>query len=514
MAAGPDADPLEPAAERWQVSSPAQGAPAQGEAALLGPTGRLIHEPAAPATVVSKEARRSYAHLYSAMAVTDSALVLVALWLAYRIRFPDAGLHLDFLLVMVLAPVLTLAIFGGFRLYSVHQFAPAEEFRRVVLAISLTITAIVMFSFWSKASLARAWVFYSWILSLALVLASRQLWRAQVRKVRARGGLMLRTLVVGTNDEAERLVDVMRSDALGFAPIGFVATDRAFARPGALPVVGHMRELRELIREQAADCVFVASSAIRAEDMRQVSKTVRLEDVEVRVTANLPEVLSSRLSVQPVGGLMTLSLKPARLSGPQAAAKRTFDLVVSVLALVVTAPLWAAIAAAIKLTSRGPVLYRQERVGQRGRPFTVLKFRTMVVGADLLLDKLRERNEASGPLFKLKDDPRVTKVGRWLRTWSLDELPQLLNVVKGEMSLVGPRPPLPAEVSAYEEWQLDRLEVPPGITGLWQVSGRSLLSFEDYVRLDLFYIENWSLTYDLYILARTVGVLVSRKGAY
>ena len=153
-------------------------------------------------------------------------------------------------------------------------------------------------------------------------------------------------------------------------------------------------------------------------------------------------------------------------------------------------------------------------MGQHGRPFTLLKFRTMVHGADQMVDLLRERNEADGPLFKLRDDPRVTRVGRWLRRWSLDELPQLLNVLKGDMSLVGPRPPLPDEVRQYEEWHFDRLQVRPGITGLWQIKGRSDVSFNEYVTLDLFYIENWSLAYDLYIVLHTLRAVFSRRGAY
>jgi lipopolysaccharide/colanic/teichoic acid biosynthesis glycosyltransferase len=160
------------------------------------------------------------------------------------------------------------------------------------------------------------------------------------------------------------------------------------------------------------------------------------------------------------------------------------------------------------------VLYRQERIGQRGQPFTILKFRTMVHGADAMVDAVRSLNEADGPLFKVRLDPRVTRFGRWLRRFSLDELPQLLNVIRGNMTLVGPRPPLPTEVQFYEPRHLERLEVPPGITGLWQVSGRSDLSFEEYVRLDLFYIENWSLAFDLFILAKTVPRLLRGAGAY
>jgi exopolysaccharide biosynthesis polyprenyl glycosylphosphotransferase len=243
-------------------------------------------------------------------------------------------------------------------------------------------------------------------------------------------------------------------------------------------------------------------------------KARRLEDVEVRFTANLPTVLSSRLAPQTIGGVMTLSVNVLQLTRFQAAAKRACDVLVAGLGLLLLAPLLLAVALAVKLSSRGPVVFRQERIGLRGRPFTLLKFRTMVEGADRMLDTLREQNEADGPLFKLRSDPRITRVGHFLRRYSLDELPQLVNVLKGEMSLVGPRPPLASEVELYEEWQLDRLEVRPGITGLWQVSGRSELSFEEYVRLDLFYVENWSIAYDLFILSKTIPLLVSAKGAY
>jgi exopolysaccharide biosynthesis polyprenyl glycosylphosphotransferase len=232
------------------------------------------------------------------------------------------------------------------------------------------------------------------------------------------------------------------------------------------------------------------------------------------VTANIPELLSTRIMVQPVAGVMALSLMPIRLSGGQSVLKRTFDLVVGGLAAVVLLPLFLLIALTIAATSRGPVIYRQERVGRRGQRFPMYKFRTMVMGADAMVDQLRPQNQAGGPLFKIRDDPRVTGIGRWIRRWSLDELPQLWNVLRGDMSLVGPRPPLPEEVKAYRDWHLDRLEVRPGLTGLWQVSGRSDLSFDDYVRLDLFYIENWSLAYDLFIIAKTVPVLLTSRGAY
>jgi exopolysaccharide biosynthesis polyprenyl glycosylphosphotransferase len=306
----------------------------------------------------------------------------------------------------------------------------------------------------------------------------------------------------------------MSRPAFGFQAIGMVTTTSAPASSSQLPVMGSVGDLRELIRETGAECVFVASSAMSPEEMGHVAKAVRLEGVEVRITATMPEVLASRLTVQPLGGLTALSLRPVRLTGTQVIAKRAFDLTVAGLGTLLLSPIFLAIAAAIKITTPGPVFFRQRRVGHRGRPFTILKFRTMQVGAEQLIDELRERHGVENLMFKLKDDPRVTAVGRFLRKLSMDELPQLINVVKGDMSLVGPRPPLPEEVTRYADWQFDRLEVPPGITGLWQVSGRSELSFDDCVRLDLFYIENWSIAYDLYIVAKTLPALISSRGAY
>src|SRR5439155_13549279 len=199
--------------------------------------------------------------------------------------------------------------------------------------------------------------------------------------------------------------------------------------------------------------ICVASSATSSEEMGYVAKAVRLEGVEVRVTATLPEVLSSRLSVQPLGGVTALSLRPVRLTGTQVLGKRAFDLAVSSIGLTILSPLLVLIAAFVKMSSPGPVLYRQRRVGLRGRPFTMLKFRTMAQGSDAMVEDLRAAHGVENLMFKLREDPRVTRAGRILRRFSLDELPQLLNVVRGNMSLVGPRPPLPEEVTRYEDWQ-------------------------------------------------------------
>ncbi len=458
-------------------------------------------------------ARAQYRWLYRLVALTDVAAIAVGLVVAHWIRYGLAVPRGDFLTLLVGSPLVVGSVFTAFGLYHAHRFTPAEEFRRIILAVTVSLIGLVTFSFWSMASLSRSWLALSWALGVCLALAFRRVWHAWVFRARTRGRFLFPTLIVGTNVEAMHLETAMQHPRFGFSSLGLVATEDSPEARGAA-VLGGIDDLRDLIRSTGAECVFVAASALSSIEIAHVAKAVRLEGVEVRVTATLPEMLASRLTVQPIGGMMALSLKPVRLSGTQAAVKRAFDLAVSSVGLVVLSPVILGIALAVRVTSPGPVLYRQDRVGQRGRPFTMLKFRTMRDGADTMVAELRLKHGMNDLMFKLQDDPRVTTVGRLLRRTSLDELPQLLNVVRGEMSLVGPRPPLPQEVSEYEDWQFDRLEVPPGVTGLWQVSGRSDLSFDECVRLDLFYIENWSLAYDLYIVAKTAPVLVSRRGAY
>lgn len=461
----------------------------------------------------TRSARDQYRSLYRLVAVTDVAAIALGLLAAHWIRSGLGAPRGEFALLLLGSPLAVLATYTAFGLYHAHRFTPAEEFRRIILAVTVAVIGLVTFSFWSSASLARSWLALSWLFGVLLALASRRVWHAWVFRARSRGRFLFPTLVLGTNVEAMHLEAAMQHPRFGLSSLGLVSTEHSPPARG-VAVLGGIDDLRDLIRDTGAECVFVAASALSPAEIAHVARAVRLESVEVRVTATLPEMLASRLTVQPIGGMMALSLKPVRLSGTQAALKRAFDLGVSSLGLLVLAPAMLAIAAAVHVTSPGPVFYRQERVGQRGRPFTILKFRTMLDGADAMVDELRLRHGMNDLMFKLRDDPRVTRVGRFLRRFSLDELPQLINIARGEMSLVGPRPPLPEEVAVYEDWQFDRLEAPPGVTGLWQVSGRSELSFDECVRLDLFYIENWSLAYDLYIVAKTLPVLVTRRGAY
>ncbi len=412
-----------------------------------------------------------------------------------------------------IAPLLWVAVFHTFNLYSQQHLSALEEFRRIISAVSVGLVLVVMASFWSNSSFSRIWVGLTWIFALLGELGLRRGWRWYQDKLKTDGQLSYRTLIVGATDEASRLAEILDVPGSGFTPLGHVHYAQSSSNSNSLPILGDIGNLRDLIREHAAECLFVASAALRVEDMNEVTRLARQEAVEVRVAANLPQTLTSRLALQQVGPAIAVSLKPVRLTGLQAALKRIFDLLVASVVLLATLPLWVMIAAAIRLTSRGPIFFRQSRVTKGGCIFTMYKFRTMrqnpgsAVGGQPSI-------ELTKPFFKLADDPRVTRVGHLIRRLSLDELPQLLNVIKGDMSLVGPRPLPLDQVAANLELLEPRHEVLAGVTGWWQINGRSHVTPEEALRLDLFYIENWSLTLDLFIVGKTLGAILSGNGAY
>jgi exopolysaccharide biosynthesis polyprenyl glycosylphosphotransferase len=453
------------------------------------------------------DALRRYRAISRGLALTDALCIVVALLVSYQVRYSMRPMPAAELAIVLAAPLLWVGVFQAFNLYAVQYLAPAEEFRRVIGATSLGIVLVVMASYWSKSSFPRSWIGLTWLLALLLELATRQAWERYQGRLKRDGRLALRTLIVGTSTEATRLAEILKAPASGYTPLGYVRASDVALPANSLSLVGDIDHLRELIREHGADCLFVASTSIDVEDMSRVAQIARQEGGEVRVSANLSQTLTSRLTLQEVGGAIALSLRPVRLTTVQVAVKRAFDLVVASTALLVSLPLWIAIAAAIRLTSPGPVFFHQERITKGGRAFKMHKFRTMTVGVDSPVD-------TSTPFFKLDSDPRLTAVGRLIRRLSLDELPQFWNVLRGDMSLVGPRP-LPADqVAANLELLRPRHEVPAGVTGWWQVNGRSELTPEEALQLDLFYIENWSLTLDLYIVLKTFGAVLSGRGAH
>jgi exopolysaccharide biosynthesis polyprenyl glycosylphosphotransferase len=478
---------------------------------------------AAGSLALAKQDRRFLASL--ALVFTDTVMLAAAVLIATLLRFPGlwAASHTPYLGIgfpqlSAIVVILWLICMQWQQLYHVNRLELGSgEFKRLVVALSIGTACLVFVTYVLRLpGLSRGWTLLSWILALVLVASGRLARRLAVRVMRSRNRLLRPTLIVGANEEATEIVRILRKNqSSGLVPIGYVTSDSVSSSTmEQIPYLGTAAGIRNLVRNLGIDTVLFASSAFDYDDLAEMVAGLRNEDVQVQISSRLLDVLTSRVAMYEVNGLPIIGIENRGLTRIRTGTKRALDIVLSSLLLLLSAPFWLCIALAIKVTSRGPVLYRQERVGENGRLFTMLKFRSMVLDAHVQRDEFVADNESTGPLFKIREDPRVTSVGRWLRRCSLDELPQLVNVLLGEMSLVGPRPALPSEVAQYEDHHTRRLEAVPGMTGLWQVSGRSDLTFEEMVRLDLFYIENWSLTFDLSLLVRTLPAVVSARGSY
>jgi exopolysaccharide biosynthesis polyprenyl glycosylphosphotransferase len=321
---------------------------------------------------------------------------------------------------------------------------------------------------------------------------------------------------VGCNEEGRAIARALaRRRWAGYDVRGFIeVSHQGVDTVGGLPVLGSVATISDVVAQLDARVVIIAGTAVGTGMLQQIDDALAGTDISVRVSPGLANLAASRACVEPLDGMALFTLRRRRFSSRARLLKRALDVSIASLMLVVASPVMLLVALLVRITSSGPALFRQERIGAEGRAFTMWKFRTMVVDAEKLRDGLDGTNQADGVLFKLRADPRVTRVGRWLRRFAIDELPQLFNVMRGDMSLVGPRPALPEEALNYDERVRGRLRVKPGLTGLWQVNGRHELVFEDYLRYDLFYVENWSVMMDLYILAKTVPALIAARGSY
>ncbi|MEW2377306.1 sugar transferase [Micromonospora sp. DT178] len=393
-----------------------------------------------------------------------------------------------------------------------------DEYKRVIRAGVAVAATVSFLAFATKTDLSRYTVGTALLAALLLILLNRMLCRFVLHVVRrniSQAGH--RMVLIGTLPEClEVYTAVTRNPAAGLMPVAIHITDGYAAAKGIetpVPVYAG-RDVLALVREVGGDTIAVCGSASSEPgELRRLAWQLEGSGVDLVVAPQLTDIAGPRVHIRPIEGLPLLHVEEPTLSGPALLAKNLMDRVAAGVGLLLLAPVFLAIAIAIRLSDPGPVFFRQPRVGHEGRTFRVWKFRTMYVDAEDRLASLVDRNETDGMLFKMKQDPRVFPVGRFLRASSLDELPQLINVLKGEMSLVGPRP-LPADDGDFLGDVRRRLLVRPGMTGLWQVSGRSDLSWDEAVRLDLYYVDNWSLAYDLSILWRTVGVVLARKGAY
>jgi exopolysaccharide biosynthesis polyprenyl glycosylphosphotransferase len=393
----------------------------------------------------------------------------------------------------------------------------SDEFRRVLNAALSLAGAVAVVSYAGKLGIARSYVGIALPVAALLDLGARYRLRKRLHALRSRGLCTRRVVAVGHPDAVNDLVTTLRRESYhGLSVVaacvaGLVMTDEV----AGVPVVGTVDAVAATVRQFRADMVAVlACPELGSCRLRELAWELEKTGTDLCVAPILLDVAGPRTTIRPVAGLPLLYLDHPELVVGKQIVKSLFDKAFAACALIALAPLFAVIALSIAVTDSGPVLFRQARVGKDGRPFTLYKFRTMVVDADSRKALLSTRNEASGVLFKIRRDPRVTPTGRWLRRWSLDELPQLVNVFVGDMSLVGPRPALQEEAARYCSQMRRRLAVKPGLTGLWQVSGRSDLSWDEAVRLDLRYVENWSFTLDLQILWKTWSAVVNGGGAY
>jgi exopolysaccharide biosynthesis polyprenyl glycosylphosphotransferase len=427
----------------------------------------------------------------------------------YQVYWPFAGLF-TLLLILVYRQQ------GAYRLR--RQISFFDEFYAIINGTATgTVIMIVFIFLYQAAFYSRAIFIYAGIFVVILVGLSRLIKVSLLRYLRRRGIGSERVLIVGAGEVARTVMRaVVANPECGFNIIGFLDDNplKGETDIGRFKALGSLNNLPDILREQAIEEVIITLPWQYHRKIVSIMTLCERSGIRTRIVPDLFQMTISRMQVEDIAGVPMIGVKEVSISGLNQVVKRSIDLVFAGLVLVCGAPLMALLALMIKLESPGPVLFRQERVGRNGRCFTVYKFRSMVEGAEEQQEALQELNEADGPLFKIRDDPRMTHVGKLLRKFSLDELPQLYNVLRGEMSLIGPRPPLPAEVKQYQEWHKRRLEVAPGLTGLSQISGRSQLSFDETALLDIYYIENWSLGLDTKILLQTIPRVIFGNGAY
>ncbi|MAO79650.1 MAG: exopolysaccharide biosynthesis polyprenyl glycosylphosphotransferase [Nocardioides sp.] len=412
--------------------------------------------------------------------------------------------------------IATIALTGGYKrdLFG----AGTDEYRRVFNASVIAAGLSGVGCYLAKYDLSRGFFLLAFGAGIPTLLLGRLLLRRAVQQARKHGSLRQRVLIAGSRSHVDEIAAVLNRETwLGYQVIGALTPeyDLSEETSSGVPVVGNTSDVTSLVKAVNADVIFFAGGSVGASSqLRETLWELERDHVQIVVAPSVTDISSERIKIRPVGGLPLIHIDPPTWSDAARWGKRTFDLVGSTLLIVAFAPLLAFTALQVKVHDGGPVFFRQTRIGRDSQEFGCFKFRTMVANAEEMVTSLQEERGQSALLFKMKDDPRITRPGKWLRRYSIDELPQLFNVWLGDMSLVGPRPQVAAEVAMYDRSMSRRLHVRPGMTGLWQVSGRNDLTPQEAIRLDLYYVDNWSMLQDLSILGRTVGAVLASRGAY
>jgi exopolysaccharide biosynthesis polyprenyl glycosylphosphotransferase len=469
--------------------------------------------------------------LYTAcLILNDFIWIGIAFRFSYFIRFElgipffqlQAGQSISFYstLVFILIPI-WLAVFFAVGLYNRHNLlGGTREYSLVLNATTIGMFVVIGAGFLEPEFVfARGWLLMSWGIAFLLVASGRFILRRVIYYLRRHGYFLSPAVIVGANEEGMSLAEqLMKWKSSGLNVLGFVdkkepAGQRIFR---TLHCLGSVEELDSIVRQYRVEEIILATSAISSRDnLMDIFKRYGVSgDVNLRLSSGLYEIITTGLTVKDFAYVPLVGVNPVRLTGMDRLFKLILDYSLTVLGVIVLAPLYALIALAIKLDSPGPVIHRRRVMGINGAQFDAYKFRTMYLNGDQILASYPELQAELEQNQKLKDDPRVTRVGKWLRKLSLDELPQLFNVLKREMSLVGPRMISPPEINKYNQWDINLLTVRPGLTGVWQVSGRSDVSYDERVRMDMYYIRNWSIWLDLQIVIQTLPAVIKGRGAY
>ncbi len=478
------------------------------------------------AEMASRLSKRDSWRLYRlALLLSDVLGILLGFRLAYWARFElalpffklDANHSLPFYSSLMLALIpLWLAIFAATGLYQRRNLLGGTlEYELVFRATTVGMVVVIIAGFLAPDFvIARGWLLMAWFLTFLLTAAGRYWFRRVIYAMRRRGYFLRAALIVGNNDEGQLMAEQLQLwTTSGLEPIGMIGNPDTNDR--GLSVLGNLDQLDEIVERYNVGELVLATSALTREQMLGIFQKYGMsERPNLRLSSGLFEIITTSLDVHEIGYVPLVSVNKVRLTGADRALKLFTDYALTVPGLILISPFLLLIAILVKLDSPGPVIHRRRVMGVSGKQFDAYKFRTMVTNGDQLLTASPELQAELAENHKLKDDPRITRVGRFLRRFSLDELPQMFNVFKREMSLVGPRMISPEEMEKYDQWGINLLTVHPGITGLWQVSGRSDLSYEDRVRMDMHYVRNWSLWLDLQLLVQTIPAVLRARGAY
>jgi len=449
----------------------------------------------------------------------DLILILSSFALAWLIRFKSGiiPLHKEFqafslyIIPFVVVSIVWLIAFSWQKLFRIEFSRKLSQELTKILKSSIValIFSMSLTFLYREITFSRVTLAIGFIITIILTAIYHRIVLSILKNMLLKGKGVAKKLVIGDGDLPNNVIAQILADPLtNRGLVGRLCTEQTPMK------IGTPSQLKEILLENQIDEVVLAEPGISETAIRRFLYECRKEKVLFTIVPTFQSFLRGKIEIEQIGQIGSVVFRDVAMTSWQRYIKRVIDILVGSLAIIILSPLILILAIAIKIDSKGPVFFTQERVGKNGRLFNMIKFRSMAIDAEDKLKEYLHQNEAEGAVFKIKEDPRITRVGKFLRRFSLDELPQLFNVIRGEMSLIGPRPPLERELAEYETWQLKRVDTVPGMTGLWQVSGRSDLPFSQMVQMDIYYIEHWSLWLDMKILFKTIPAVISGRGAY